>query len=242
MNKLMMLMRGFAPLMDEAGDEGGGNPPANGEGEGEATPAIANPEGGGNPPANGEGEGEATPAIANPEGGGNPPANGEGEGEGAEESAEDIERAITDADNDFKGKWDAEQVKEMAPLLKELGVSGEKASKLAVKLAEVQTRQMQAAELKFRQEQSQRIKAANAENAKRFSKTDFKQIDAGIQKFTRADGPLRKLLYTTELGTDAEVLKIFHALGEAAGVKETSAPAAAGAAGNSEGWAESFEK
>lgn len=251
MNKLMMMMMGMPALMEEAGGEGGGGTPAianteGNEGTGEGAGEGAG-EGEGAGAGEGEGDGEgATPAIANlndaagegeGEGGGKPK-----DGEGVEETAEDIEKAITEGENDFKGKWDAEQVKAMAPLLKELGVSKESASKLAVKLAEIQTKQIQEAELKFRQGQVTRIKAANAENAKTFSKADYKQIDAGIKKFTSEGGALRKLLYTTELGTDKEVLKIFHALGAEGGVKETSAPAATGAAGNSDGWSAAFEK
>lgn len=190
------------------------------EGEGEVTNALAQ-----------AGEGEATGEGENKE-------NGEGEGE---ETAEDIEKAIIEGDNEFKGKWDAEQVKGMAPLLKELGVSKENASKLAVKLAELQTQQVKAYELKMRQEQIARIKEQDAKNAQEFSKADYKQIHAGMLRYTKPDGCLRRLLTTTELGTDPEVLRILHHLG-AQQLEETNGDAASGSGAPESGWAEAFEK
>jgi hypothetical protein len=214
------------------------------EGEGEVTNALAQAgegegTGTGENKENGEGEGEVTNALAQA---------GEGEGEGekkengeGEETAEDIEKAITEGDNEFKGKWDAEQVKGMAPLLKELGVSKENASKLAVKLAELQTQQVKAYELKMRQEQIARIKEQDAKNAQEFSKADYKQIHAGMLRYTKPGGCLRRLLTTTELGTDPEVLRILHHLGSKQ-MEETNGDAASGSGAPDSGWAEAFEK
>jgi hypothetical protein len=217
-------------------------------GEDEVTNALAQAgegEGEGEKKENGEGEetaageDEVTNALAQA---------GEGEGEGekkengeGEETAEDIEKAITEGDNEFKGKWDAEQVKGMAPLLKELGVSKENASKLAVKLAELQTQQVKAYELKMRQEQIARIKEQDAKNAQEFSKADYKQIHAGMLRYTKPDGCLRRLLTTTELGTDPEVLRILHHLGSKQ-MEETNGDAASGSSAPDSGWAEAFEK
>jgi hypothetical protein len=245
MHKLLMMLNGSTRLMEEAGGEGGGG--------GEPTNALAT--------AASEGEGGDAGDGTGGEGGGGEPTNAlataakEGTepseptktsepskpAEGGEETAEDIEKFITEADNDFKGKWDSEQLKEMAPLLKECGVSKENASKLAVKLAEVQTKQIAAYEAKMRQEQMERIKAQDAKNAEVFSKADYSQIVAGMNKFAKEGGALRTLLTTTELGTDPEVLKILHTLGGLS-AKETGAPAASGAMRDTTGWAEAFEK
>lgn len=247
MHKLLMMLNGYSTLMDEAGgdtgENGGGGEPTNalataatkGEG-GEATDGTGENGGGGEPT-----NALATAAAGDEKTG--DPGKGKDEGEGAasEETAEDIEKFITEADNDFKGKWDAEQVKEMAPLLKECGISKENASKLAIKLAEVQTKQIQAYEAKMRQEQMERIKAQDAKNAEVFSKADYKQIVSGMNKFAKEGGPLRTLLTTTELGTDPEVLRILHTLGGLS-AKETGAPAASGAMRDTTGWAEAFEK
>lgn len=248
MHKLLMMINGYSTPMDEAVSEGGGG------GGGESTNALATAasESEGDKADDGTGEdgggGEPTNALATAasegEGGRKPDkSKGEDEGEGgkAEETAEDIEKFITEADNDFKGKWDSEQVKKMAPILKECGVSKENAVKLAVNLAEVQTKQIQAYEAKMRQEQMERIKAQDAKNAETFSKADYKQIVSGMNKFTKEGGALRTLLTTTELGTDPEVLRILHTLGGMAS-KETGAPAASGAMRDTAGWAEAFEK
>lgn len=205
---------------DEGNGEGDGNPPPANDGD-EPKTMLA----GGDDEDNGEGK----------EGKG----EGEGNGEG-EETADDIEKAITEGENEFKGKWDETQVKEMAPLLKECGVSKENASKLAVKLAEIQNRQMQEFALQQRKEQIERIKKQEAENSKNFSKADYRQIMAGMEKYVRKDGPLRALLTTTELGTDPEVLRILHVLG-AGNVKETGGDAASGAMSQDSGWAKAFE-
>lgn len=249
MHKLLMMLNGYSALMDEAadgtGENGGGGEPTN-------ALATAASEGEDGEDAGGTGEnsggGEPTNALATAaageEGTGEPgKGKGEGEGEGAanEETAEDIEKFITEADNNFKGKWDSKQVKEMAPILKECGVSKENASKLAVKLAEVQTKQIAAYEAKMRQEQIERIKAQDAKNAEVFSKADYKQIVSGMNKFAKEGGPLRTLLTTTELGTDPEVLTILHTLGGLSAT-ETGAPAASGAMRDTTGWAEAFEK
>jgi hypothetical protein len=240
MNKLLMMIYGYSTPMEEAGGEGGG-------GGSEGVPnALAEAAAEPAEPAEGEGVSNAlAEAASEPAKSSDPadpsesPKQTEGEGESGE-TAEDIEKFITEAENDFKGKWDAEQVKEMAPLLKECGVSKENASKLAVKLAEIQTKKIQAYEQKLREEQVARIKAQDAKNAETFSKADYKQIVAGMNKFAKEGGPLRALLTTTELGTDPEVLKILHTLGGLT-AKETGAPAASGAMRNTTGWADSFE-
>lgn len=239
-----MMINGYSTPMEEAGGEGGGG----GEPSNALATAANEGEGGGE-----GGGGEPTNALATAanEGEGGKSADGEGgggEGEGGkpkdgegEETAEDIEKFITEADNEFKGKWDSEQVKEMAPILKECGVSKENASKLAIKLAEVQTKQIAAYEAKKRQEQIERIKAQDAKNAEVFSKADYKQIVSGMNKFAKEGGALRTLLTTTELGTDPEVLRILHTLGGLS-TKETGAPAASGAMRDDSGWASAFEK
>ena len=249
MHKLLMMINGYSTPMEEAGGEGGGGEPTNAlataanEGEGGKADDGTGENGGSGEPTNAlataASEGEGGKATDGKGGGGK--GEGEGEGAAAEETAEDIEKFITEADNDFKGKWDSEQVKEMAPILKECGVSKENASKLAVKLAEVQTKQIAAYEAKMRQEQIERIKAQDAKNAETFSKADYKQIVSGMNKFAKEGGALRTLLTTTELGTDPEVLRILHTLGGLS-AKETSAPAASGAMRDTTGWAEAFEK
>lgn len=216
MIKLLMGLNAFNRLMDEAGAEGGGG--------GEVTNALAEA-------ATKSSESTETTESSNP------PEGGEGE-----ETADDIEKAIIDGEGEFKGKWDLEQIKGIAPMLKECGVTKENATKLANKLAEIQTRQMQAYEQKMRQEQIERIRKQDAENAKEFSKADYEQICLGLNKFVKQSGPLYTLLTTTELGTDPEVLRILHTLGGLGGTAEKSAPVATGAAGNSNGWAASFEK
>lgn len=242
-----MMLNGYSALMDEAGDGTG----ENGGGGGEPTNALATAasegEGGEAGDRSGENNGANEPtnalatAASESKGGETGDGTGENGGAASEETAEDIEKFITEADNDFKGKWDSEQIKEMAPLLKECGVSKENASKLAVKLAEVQTKQIAAYEAKMRQEQIERIKAQDAKNAELFSKADYKQIVSGMNKFAKEGGALRTLLTTTELGTDPEVLKILHTLGGLS-AKETGAPAASGAMRDTTGWAEAFEK
>lgn len=238
MHKLLMMINGYSTPMDEAGGEGGGSGNA-----GEPTNALAtaasepsNP----TEPSEPSAPSGPTNALAEAAKEGTEPSEPPKPAEG-EETAEDIEKFITEADNEFKGKWDSEQVKEMAPLLKECGVTKENASKLANKLAEVQTKQIAAYEAKMRQEQIDRIKAQDAKNAQIFSKADYSQIVAGMNKYAKEGGALRTLLTTTELGTDPEVLRILHTLGGMSS-KETGAPAASGAMRDDSGWASAFEK
>lgn len=238
MHKLLMMINGYSTPMDEAGGEGGGSGNA-GEPTNALATAASEPSNPTNPSEPSAPSGP-TNALAEAAKEGTEPSNPPKPAEG-EETAEDIEKFITEADNEFKGKWDSEQVKEMAPLLKECGVTKENASKLANKLAEVQTKQIAAYEAKMRQEQIDRIKAQDAKNAQIFSKADYSQIVAGMNKYAKEGGALRTLLTTTELGTDPEVLRILHTLGGMSS-KETGAPAASGAMRDDSGWASAFEK
>ena len=125
--------------------------------------------------------------------------------------------------DDESVELDADMIKAIAPVLKETGVSVDQANRLANALAKVQMDQARAAQ----QERIENFNKLNREAVAKWSPQDFKQINAGINKWFRKDGPMNYVIRHSELGSDPEFLALMHHIG-AASMSDGLAGAAAG--------------
>lgn len=125
--------------------------------------------------------------------------------------------------NDPNSQLDQTLVKAVVPILKEIGVTPEQANKLANAVAKAQLDQGR----EMMRERVAYFKAAKEEAIRKYSKSDFAQIRAGIGAHFKKGGVMDHVIRNSELGADPEFLALMHELG-AKHMTDTGTGAASG--------------
>ena len=136
--------------------------------------------------------------------------------------------------NDDKVQLDGVLIKAMAPTFKELGLSPEQANKLANAFAKAQVDDAKG----MMQQRLQSFQKMRDEATQKYTKNDFAQINAGIDKWFKPGGTMNQVIRNTELAADPEFLALMHHLG--AEVAQDGAAGAGAGSGGSGGSANTF--
>lgn len=237
---------------DEAGDGGGGGAStggAQGGSGGEGGQGGAGGAGGGADGTQGGsgGSGGEFPLGKGPndgEGGQGGGQGGAGAGKGAQgeppktfeekDYLDGIKKDTALLGNDDKVQLDGVLIKAMAPTFKELGLSPEQANKLANAFAKAQVDDAKG----MMQQRLQSFQKMRDEAMQKYTKNDFAQIDAGINKWFKPGGTMNQVIRNTELAADPEFLALMHHLG--AEVAQDGAAGAGAGSGGSGGSANTF--
>lgn len=229
------LMFGRARVcFDEVGDGGGGGggtPPANEPPKNDPPPANDPPKDGEFPLGKGPTDGEP-PKNEPPKN--DPPKNDPPKTFEEKDYLDGIKKDTALLGNDDKVQLDGVLIKAMAPTFKELGLSPEQANKLANAFAKAQVDDAKG----MMQQRLDSFKKMRDEATQKYTKNDFAQINAGIDKWFKPGGVMNQVIRNTELAADPEFLALMHHLG--AEVAQDGAAGAGAGSGGSGGSANTF--
>lgn len=230
---------------DEAGEGGGGGAgggdPAGGAqggsggagGQGGAGGAGGGAAGAGAGSGGSGGAGGEFPLGKGPNDG-DPPKNDPPKTYEEKDYLEGIKKDTALLGDDDKVQLDGSLVKAMAPTFKELGISPEQANKLANAFAKAQVDDAKG----LLQQRMQSFQKMRDEATQKYTKNDFAQISAGIDKWFKPGGVMNNVIRNTELAADPEFLALMHHLG--AEVAQDGAAGAGAGSGGSGGSANTF--